>query len=1078
MPKRISPYFFLLLFFLPVFSFAQHYNLKNYSIEDGLPQSQVMKIIQDSRGYLWLCTDGGGAARFDGKKFEVFNVENGMADNRVNTVYEDRKGNIWFGTFSGLTRWDGNKMEIFFNKINANANSINAICEDASGLLWLGSDKEGVWTFDGKNFKKISLTLGNGTPFNDGIKSILCTRDGTIWIASDGAVFSSKNDSLISYQQPRYDICSNGAWSLCEDHFNNIWIGSYGNFSCKYNKKKNSWQHIESSYGLSNGLILNMTEDRQRHLWVCTDGGGIYQFDNSKEDTLTLLQNITEKNGLPNDRVRCIMQDKEGNMWIGSDQGLTRYDLGAFTTYDRKDGLNNSYVLNIFEDSKNNLWFGSQRGVNVFDGTSFSDYAVDGKPVSNYVWKIFEDRDHTIWLGTYLGGAIKCDGKKSTVYTNDHGLPNSAIFDINQDHDGNIWLGTDYGIAFFWKDSLFYYNSVNGLNNCRVRSIFIDKKGIVWIGTRNGVLQFTPTGKKPLATDFKQIKINDKVDKSVVHSITGDDNGNIWFTTYGYGIIRYDPATGKSVELETKDGLSHNTVLSIVKDGKYFWIGTVNGINKFNVVLFDSTGEKSFQHFGKAEGFNGVECTQNSAFRDSKGNIWFGTGSGAIKYDARYETHNAIEPATHITGMRLFYEKTDWSKFADSVDHSTGMPFDLTLGYDQNHITFDFIGISLTSPEKVQYRYKLEGLDKDWSPPTTETFASYPGLPPGDYTFYVKACNNEGVWNKVPQSFSFSVDPPFYKTKVFYGFCILLLLSGGLGYSRVRTRSLRNAKKRLEKQVRARTAELHEKNITLENQKTVIEEKNKDITDSITYARKIQLSVLPPEDLVTKLFPESFILFKPRDIVSGDFYWVGERDKLKFFSVTDCTGHGVPGGFMSMLGITLLNEILAEKNIISPGLMLDELREQVIQALNRSRKEGEMPARDGMDISLCCIDEKNKKLHYAGANNPVYIVRGKELIELAPDKQPVGAHERIKPFTLQTVGLSTGDIIISASDGFPDQFNSETGKKFSYRKFRETLLLGAGLPIRDFGKMLEKEFDEWKGDEPQIDDVCVMGVKV
>jgi serine phosphatase RsbU (regulator of sigma subunit) len=267
-------------------------------------------------------------------------------------------------------------------------------------------------------------------------------------------------------------------------------------------------------------------------------------------------------------------------------------------------------------------------------------------------------------------------------------------------------------------------------------------------------------------------------------------------------------------------------------------------------------------------------------------------------------------------------------------------------------------------------------------------------------------------------------------------------------------------------------------NEIITEQKKIVEEKNQEITDSINYAKNIQAAMLPPENSITELFPEHFVVFRPRDIVSGDFYWIGEREGLRFFAVADCTGHGVPGGFMSMLGITLLNEILAEKGILSPAEMLNELRNQIIQSLNHSRKDGETLARDGMDISICCVDLKNKKLKYAGANNALYIFRGTERIELSPDKQPVGAHIVEKPFTEKQIDLVTGDVIVAFSDGYADQFGGENGKKFMYKKFKESLLVAVQKPMKEAGEMMENEFVKWQADHAQVDDVCVFGIKI
>lgn len=267
-------------------------------------------------------------------------------------------------------------------------------------------------------------------------------------------------------------------------------------------------------------------------------------------------------------------------------------------------------------------------------------------------------------------------------------------------------------------------------------------------------------------------------------------------------------------------------------------------------------------------------------------------------------------------------------------------------------------------------------------------------------------------------------------------------------------------------------------NEIISEQKKLVEEKNQEITDSIYYAKNIQEAMLPTSEIIGEMFPEHFVFFRPRDIVSGDFFWVGQRNGRKYFAVADCTGHGVPGGFMSMLGITLLNEILDEKNITSPELMLNELRTMVVQALNKERKAGTQFTRDGMDIALCCIATDENKIYYSGANNGLIIVRGTEIVELDPDKQPIGAHEQEKAFTLKEIKIDRDDIVVAYSDGYPDQFGGMRGKKLMYRQFREIILNVSSRSNDQRIRILEQEFDRWKQSYAQVDDVCVMGVKI
>lgn len=283
----------------------------------------------------------------------------------------------------------------------------------------------------------------------------------------------------------------------------------------------------------------------------------------------------------------------------------------------------------------------------------------------------------------------------------------------------------------------------------------------------------------------------------------------------------------------------------------------------------------------------------------------------------------------------------------------------------------------------------------------------------------------------------------------------------------------------LENQVQQRTQE-----ILL--QKEEILHKNQEILDSINYAKRIQLALITPEEILKNSVPNSFVYFQPKDIVSGDFYWFAElsttkentnNEKLVVFSVADCTGHGVPGAFMSLIGIKILNQSIKQKEVNSPSEALDFLNKQVYITMNKHASENNV-VRDGMDAVLFAINFKNLLLSYAGANNPLYIVRNKEIIELKPDKQPIGAYELQQPFTNQTFELQKGDVVYATTDGYIDQFGGEDGKKLKSKRFKEKLIECSSLPIEQQKEFLNIFFNTWKGKLEQLDDICVMGIKI
>jgi sigma-B regulation protein RsbU (phosphoserine phosphatase) len=278
--------------------------------------------------------------------------------------------------------------------------------------------------------------------------------------------------------------------------------------------------------------------------------------------------------------------------------------------------------------------------------------------------------------------------------------------------------------------------------------------------------------------------------------------------------------------------------------------------------------------------------------------------------------------------------------------------------------------------------------------------------------------------------------------------------------------------------IEERTGEIRQKSIFLELQNQEIGHKNKDITDSIHYAKRIQEAILPPEKIVAQKLPASFILYKPKDIVSGDFYWVEEKNGKIYVAAVDCTGHGVPGAFMSIVCNNLLNQALHEHNKKTPAEILDEVNILISEVLRQTFEDSAV--RDGMDISLCCIDFSSNTIEYAGAINPVYLIKKGQLSELPGNRYSIGTFvgEEIKPFTNHQVSFEKNDLLILFTDGFADQFGGPAGKKFKFKQLQDLLTANCSLDCHVLKQLLEKQFELWKGGLEQVDDVCIIGVRL
>jgi serine phosphatase RsbU (regulator of sigma subunit) len=394
----------------------------------------------------------------------------------------------------------------------------------------------------------------------------------------------------------------------------------------------------------------------------------------------------------------------------------------------------------------------------------------------------------------------------------------------------------------------------------------------------------------------------------------------------------------------------------------------------------------------------------------------------------------------------------------------------------------------LTNPDQVYYQVMLEGADEDWRPLTQATFATYSPLPPGKYTFKVKASNNNDIWNTTPVTFSFEINPPLWQRTWFIILCAFVLLVLVVLFVKYREKQLLKEKHVLEEKVKERTEEVVQKSAE-------IEQKNKDIIDSITYAKRIQDSILPSDDLFVKELNQTFVLFNPKDIVSGDFYWLYAKVNKILFAAVDCTGHGVPGAFMSIVGYNLLDKIVGEEGILEPAEILNRLNKGVEDTFKKETEKNTI--KDGMDITLCAFDKTTQVLEYAGAYNPLYIVsknkldafgvavepdfveNGLNLFEIKADRFPIGSFSENKQvYTNHEFKLNHGDTIYLFSDGFADQFGGPDGKKFRYKQFKQLLLAIYNKPMEEQHAILQQTFNEWKGNMEQIDDVIVIGSRL
>ena len=390
---------------------------------------------------------------------------------------------------------------------------------------------------------------------------------------------------------------------------------------------------------------------------------------------------------------------------------------------------------------------------------------------------------------------------------------------------------------------------------------------------------------------------------------------------------------------------------------------------------------------------------------------------------------------------------------------------------------------------EVNIKFKLEGLDKNWinaSIAAKTDGYTYNNLAPGSYVYKYIVQQSNNLWS-APYEISFSILPPWYRTIYAYLTYALLFVGSLFGFAKYRNRVLIEKNQQLENIVIERTKEIVEQKEEIEKSKTIVElqnheleEKNHEIIQSITYAKRLQEAILPQQSFIDKFLSDYFILYMPKDIVAGDFYWFEtleiNNQKLLFYAAADCTGHGVPGAMVSVVCSSALNRALLEFNITDTGKILDKVREIVIETFQKSKEE----VKDGMDISLCSLNVESRELFWSGANNPLWIIRSntKELEAFKPDKQPIGKSENPTPFFTNHILLEKGDCIYIFTDGYQDQFGGEKGKKFMAAKMKELFINNFESSMSMQKEIAFNAIQNWKGPLEQVDDICVWGVKI
>jgi ligand-binding sensor domain-containing protein/serine phosphatase RsbU (regulator of sigma subunit) len=1045
---------FLLLFCIPIAALAQSYKFRQFSTDDGISQPFIYGVTQDEKGYLWIGT-GEGLCQYDGFRFKTYLKEDSLAESFVSATHRDPKGVLWFGHMQGgISFYEDGRLKKLDTRLEINS-SINSIATDTRGNTWFATQSEGLARVG--PYQRITHYKNK---FQDLLLySLHFTPSDLMLVGTDEGLYlyriSADNEQPEKIRRLEGIPMTKIQCIVPHADENSYWIGTEddGLFKMRLSGSAPYREEVTkfgTEFGLENANVQSVLEDEHKNVWVCTFGDGLHKVQwSTLTDQYESAIVFNEENGLSSNYVKCIYQDRERNIWLGTyGGGLSNLSDDFFEFY----GDNYTHLgqdLSAIYVDEHHKYFGLPYGllkVEARGATRFSLYTDTTGFINAKVTAIYKDSKGLMWIGTAHDGLYSHD-PKTEIFTH---FPLSADQLSNSirgiTSDGHvIWVATSYGVFTLNPSTgnLFQFSIENGLKHNNINTIFQDSKENIWITTSSNYITVI-NGEK-----LENYQVTTSGEILDVIAMTEDANHNIWIATSGSGVYRYSGAT--FTNFSTKNGLRSNYCYSIITDKNgNVWIGHRGGLSRID----PSTGV--IQVYDKTSGISS-DCNPNAVWEDPLDNIWIGTSEGAIKYNPNKDLKNQVPPNTDITGVQVGEDAVA----LDSV---------IRLGYGIYKVKFDFIGVSFNNSERVTYQYKLDGYDLDWSDPTTQSIASYSHVEDGTYTFLVRACNSDGIWNKKPTPIELIIDKPIWKKWWFILSCFAAVVYLIYLYGRMRERRHEAQQLYLQRELDARTSEVQEKNKELRR-------KNKDITDSINYAKRIQKATMPNPGQLSEILPEAFIFFRPRDIVSGDFYWFSQHGNSLLLACADSTGHGVPGAFMSMIGSTILQDTLHRSDVTSPREVLVALDHEITTMLSRGSDED---ARDGMDCSVVQIELDTRKVRIASAMRPHFIYSGGKLDYIKANRSPIGGalFDRKKVFTEQEVQLNPGDCIYLFTDGYPDQFGGVDTKKMKVTGMRAILEEVKDLPMSEQSQVISDRFDEWRRDCSQIDDVLVIGLRL
>jgi ligand-binding sensor domain-containing protein/serine phosphatase RsbU (regulator of sigma subunit) len=1077
---------------------------KNLSIEDGLSQSVVTFIHKDSHGFLWIGTQD-GLNKYDGYEFKVYRYiksdNRTISNNNIAIIDEDTNGNLWIATSGGgVNKY--NRIKDSFEKIHffspedsikIQSNYISRLFIGSTNILWLGIEGNGFLRYDLNSQKVIDHFTTSNSKLSNNTVSYFEVDGDDVWISTNKGLnkFNKKTKefSLFFQEIDEYDEYMSVLSTFVEDEF--LWIATWGNGLIKLNKNDNSFINYipdNNSNSIGSYYLNQVIVDDLGNKWIAS-WDGLLMFDEKNNFFYNWSYELINPNSITNNNVNHIYRDNENIFWISTWGGGINYFVDEEPAFKHvrklpgsKETFGHSSIWSICEDINGNIWLGTEGGVSRKDKGekqyrnytySYSDKNSIG---DNTVYCIFEDSRKIMWIGTWTGGLNRYDPVNDNFIRylpndSEYSISSNIVNNIIEDNEGNLWISTSKGLNKFDFENNKFHNFKNDTGDLKLLSqnivlqSFMSDDNHIWVASDGlGLFEYNPKNNsvKWYSNDEKD---DFSISNNVIFSILEDDNKNIWCGTEA-GLNILNRKTDKFTTISTDDGLNNDVIYGILKNQNDFWISTNSGISK---IIFDYETDSvvEINNFTESDNLQSSEFNLGAFYKSRRGEFFFGGING---YNHFFPDDIHLEksiPNIVFTDFQLFNESVlisskNRNKAVFSIDSSINVKKEIVLNYDQNIISFEFAALDFKFPDKMNYKYILDGFDEKWNYTSAERrFVTYTNLKPGDYSFKVKCINHHGITSEEALDIKLEVLPPFWLTIWFYLIVFIVIVGLVYLYIYYRESSLKREKINLEYQVRKRTNK--------------ISAQKQEITDSIVYAKRIQNAILPNLKILKEISSDHFVIYNPKSIVSGDFYWFSEVNNIKIYVIADCTGHGVPGAFMSMLGISFLNKIVNENKITNPSEILNKLRFNIITSLHQTNTA---ELNDGMELAVVCLNKSTNTLYYAGAMNPAYIIQEDELVELKPDTMPISLHFKFdQPFKNKVLKYEDNAALYLFTDGLIDQFGGDQNKRFKSKKLKKILSEIYKLPFEDQKHIIEQEYQKWKGTNEQIDDVLMLGFR-